>query len=112
LSEANVRADADKAKGDRKEEALAEFAEIAKEATLNRFQEQQTGGVRPYVRENCQMRPSGLFGQSGMSAIDTSHLGLPANPENATIHASSGFIRGTPVEKDNVRCAPAQEWAR
>ena len=45
-------------------------------------------------------------------AIDTSHLGFRPIQKIATVHASSGFIRGTPVEKDNVRCAPAQEWAR
>jgi hypothetical protein len=58
---------------------------------------QPTEGVRPYVRKNRQMRPSNAVRTVwNAEAIVTSHL-LPSNPEIATIHASSGFIRGIPT---------------
>src|SRR5262249_16535919 len=48
-----------------------------------------------YVRENRQMRPSNpLPAVWDAEAIDTSHLGFWPIQKIATIHASSGLIRG------------------
>src|SRR6516162_1048621 len=51
----------------------------------------------PYVRKNRQMRPSNAVRTVwDAEAIDTSHLGFRPIQKIATIHASSGFIRGIP----------------
>ena len=60
-------------------------------------QGQQTGGVRPYVRENRQMRPSNAVRTVwDAGAIDTSYLGFRPIQKIATIHASSGAHAGNP----------------
>ena len=47
--------------------------------------------------ENRQMRPSNAVRTVwDAEAIDTSHLGFRPIQKIATIHASSGFIRGIP----------------
>jgi hypothetical protein len=49
--------------------------------------------------ENRQMRPSNAVRTVwDAEAIDTSHLGFRPIQKIATIHASSGFIRGIPIE--------------
>ena len=55
--------------------------------------------MRPYVQKNRQMRPSNAVRTVwDAEAIDTSHLGFRPIQKIATIHASSGFIRGIPIE--------------
>jgi hypothetical protein len=58
--------------------------------------EQQIGGVRPYVRENRQMRPSNAVRTVwNAGAIDTSQ-GLPANPEDRYHPRQFGVHPGNP----------------
>jgi hypothetical protein len=60
-------------------------------------------GVRPYVRENRQMRPSNAVRTvCDAEAIDTSHLGFRPIQKIA-LHASSGFIRGIPTKSETTK---------
>jgi len=59
--------------------------------------------VRPNVRKNRQMRPSNAVRTVwDAEAIDTSHLGFRPIQKIATIHASSGFIRGIPSKAERL----------
>jgi hypothetical protein len=50
-------------------------------------------------RGNRQMRPSNAVRTVwDAEAIDTSHLGFRPIQKIATVHASSGFIRGIPIQ--------------
>jgi hypothetical protein len=70
---------------------------LAQDVRWSCVQGQQTGGVRPYVRKNRQMRPSNAVRTvRDAETIDTPHLGFRSIQKIATIHATSGFIRGIP----------------
>jgi hypothetical protein len=57
------------------------------------------------------MRPSNAVRTIwNAEAIDTSHLGFRPIQKIATIHASSGFIRGIPDTKGSV-CLSLRGWA-
>jgi len=50
------------------------------------------------------MRPSNAVRTVwNAGAVDTLHLGFRPIQKIATIHASSGFIRGIPIQGSNVR---------
>src|SRR5262249_4815859 len=55
------------------------------------------------VRKNRQMRPSNAARTVwDAEAIDSSHLGFRPIQKIATIHASSGFIRGIPIKMSRL----------
>jgi hypothetical protein len=67
-----------------------------------------TGGVRPNVKENGQLRPSNAIPDAWKAGSRPyREFGLPASSENAYPRASSGGIWGIPV-KINLRTG---RWA-
>jgi hypothetical protein len=57
-----------------------------------------TGGVRPNVKENGQLRPSNAIPDAWKAGSRPyREFGLPASSENAYPRASSGGIWGIPV---------------